>query len=59
MTELKPCPFCGCKTIKEYIPSVYERGNDAEVYCDSELCGAMVRGDSIEICREKWNRRAT
>lgn len=59
MIDLMPCPFCGSKSIEKYIPSIYEPGNDAMVYCGSPLCEAGVRATDIEIAREKWNRRAT
>lgn len=57
MTELKPCPFCGSKDIYEYIPSAYELGEDAEIYCKNPICGATISGNDIEIVRAKWNRR--
>ena len=62
MTELKPCPFCGCEDIDEYEGDF---GNG--VYCMN--CGAMM-GEPIhmefrtnervtyEQAAEAWNTRA-
>ena len=64
MSELKPCPFCGCEDIDEY-EGDYGNG----VYCMS--CGAMM-GEQIhkhdfhydggrvsyEHARDAWNTRA-
>lgn len=54
---LKPCPFCDSSEIHTYEPTIYERGNDASVNCENPICGAEVRGHTLQEAIAKWNRR--
>ena len=51
MTELKPCPFCGCEDIYSSIHIV-----DAKILCPE--CGARGPSEhSIEDASNAWNSR--
>jgi len=53
-SRFKPCPFCGRQ------PTVRRnRFAEVDVYCDSNLCCAIVRvwGRSLEEALNLWNDR--
>lgn len=53
MTELKPCPFCGCEETRAIKDDLWHYGQ-----CDD--CGAKgSRCFSREEAIEAWNRRAS
>ena len=67
--ELKPCPFCGGKSVIKAVNKNY----GLTIWCQCNECGARTEGycpntnkedetmDSIEQCKNKavilWNRR--
>ena len=63
----RPCPFCGCKTIKadkrEWVEENHVRG--VKISCDECLANVFEYNDdydyqaSFDKALEKWNRRAT
>lgn len=68
--ELKPCPFCGGKSVIKAVNKNY----GLTIWCQCNECGARTEGycpntnkedetmESIEQCKNKtvilWNRRA-
>ena len=58
MSELKPCPFCGCKPkIKQersYISGIFYSISH-NPYCSVEI---ICLGDTEKEVADKWNRRA-
>lgn len=68
--ELKPCPFCGGKSVIKAVNKNY----GLTIWCQCNKCGARTEGycpntnkedetmESIEQCKNKavilWNRRA-
>ena len=47
MTEMKPCPFCGCRDVKKSGYEIYEC-----IYCNG--CGIIFMADNLI---NDWNRR--
>lgn len=69
-TELKPCPFCGCKTIYETYSQEYALGTkNPQIFCNSCKAIFAIEDDSPYMncdedfkyrkkkTREAWNRR--
>ena len=60
MAELKPCPFCGSKSVRIYAYDPFDgyQGNLTvhRVHCTE--CGAHVQQDKVMDAIEAWNRRA-
>lgn len=57
MTELKPCPFCGSKKIRESVDGTLDF-NNCLWYCED--CGADgPNNNSIDESLNAWNRRAS
>ena len=64
MSELKPCPFCGCKASTSH---GVERDGDQFVFVSCETCHCKttnfykwVFGDKYEQeARRVWNRRVS
>ena len=58
--ELKPCPFCGCETIREhqqYHKEIEHNGKLYQLFCVK--CGGTVRGVKIyKDAIKAWNKRA-
>jgi Lar family restriction alleviation protein len=52
-TELKPCPFCGCKNIN----LIDYHGGIVFVQCD-DCCATFPHFDTKEEAINAWNRRA-
>lgn len=59
MTELKPCPFCGCKAelVTERF-SCYVRCMVCGAKTISHFIGKLDKKDGYELAVEAWNRRA-
>ena len=53
----KPCPFCGSVKISAFVPTAYEPGELASISCKNPICGAEVRGHTLDEVMAKWNRR--
>lgn len=51
MTELKPCPFCGCYA------TISDRTWCKKYWAKCTYCTASVWGQTIEKAIEQWNRR--
>lgn len=53
MSELKPCPFCGCKaTVKK------ENPYDGDYVAGCRWCNIWKRGRTPEEAAYEWNKRA-
>lgn len=56
MTELKPCPFCGCEV---RLDIAYSYFRDTVIYCDG--CDMVYTLDDCDATKEQiaeaWNRR--
>ena len=52
MSELKPCPFCGCEDIEEFNFC----GDLFYVQC-TNCSGCVGACDTAEEAVEEWNRR--
>ena len=56
MTELKPCPFCGCDAEGLETMPLGDDGSCAYVYCYG--CGGQgPDGTTLEEAVQKWNKR--
>ena len=53
MSELKPCPFCGCEDIETF----GFWGDLFYVQC-TNCTGSVGACDTAEEAEEEWNRRA-
>ena len=51
--ELKPCPFCGGKSV--FNEDKFKHGTVYSVYCED--CGAEIADFNKEKAIETWNRR--
>jgi Lar family restriction alleviation protein len=57
MSELKPCPFCGCANIKiEEVETVLQWVEFYEILCPE--CNANIEEESTDVLIKKWNTRA-
>ena len=58
MSELKPCPFCGCDEVEAIF--AYEDGKKMGVYlyCTGCLVEQGVLYKAQKEAKEAWNRRA-
>lgn len=53
MTDLKPCPFCGCSDV-----GAYENYSMCAVEVVCQECNAIVRSyRNLDDAIRKWNRR--
>lgn len=53
--ELKPCPFCGSKSIR----IIYINGNEKR-YASCYKCGARTKnGDTTKEAIKRWNERVS
>lgn len=72
MTELKPCPFCGCEDIRYKVHQDHLGNWHGSIYCrehynktnDDDRCWSMFyarspnsREEVIEKLIKKWNKR--
>ena len=58
MFDLKPCPFCGCKSV-EVLMDEHENP-EYPWFTQCQMCGAGAeRGRTKENAVEAWNRRQT
>ena len=69
MSELKPCPFCGCNAIYEIRRDDYLNGERPQIFCNGCKVIVEVENDSpyfsddetMQYLRDKlvkiWNRR--
>ena len=67
MTELKPCPFCGCYDLQNYAtmgshePIIDDVGSKWVVMCND--CGATIGEGDSDLSKENvvnaWNRRSS
>lgn len=59
MTELKPCPFCGCEAINGYYYDPFDgyQGNLTRYRIRCEVCGASLERNTKETATEAWNKR--
>ena len=56
MSELKPCPFCGCKAEIKRIPvNTIQRYSVSCMVCDAALDKLFM---NEEFAIDAWNRRA-
>ena len=57
--KLKPCPFCGCTTIRDhqqYYREIEHKGKLYQLFCVS--CGGTIRGlKTYALAVKAWNRR--
>jgi Lar family restriction alleviation protein len=53
MSELKPCPFCGCKTIRMH----YSNNGAHSIYCNNCNVETCTSGGT-DRCVTEWNTRA-
>lgn len=65
MTELKPCPFCGCPDL--YLVTVDQRGNETVgIFCNNCKQTVILEANDWEGLNDKtearaiaaWNQRA-
>lgn len=66
MSELKPCPFCGCTAIYETRTHYYDDEDTAAIFCNG--CKSVVvlerneaegiNDETRKSAREAWNTRA-
>ena len=56
--ELKPCPFCGERSV--YLDKAYSYYSDTVIYCEN--CDIVFSLDDVNATEEQlieaWNRRA-
>jgi len=59
MIDLKPCPFCGCKSveIQEVCEGSYEKTTAAYVICDA-CCAQGPECNTIDEAQWQWNQPA-
>lgn len=55
-TEIKPCPFCGCKEIGVF--SLGRNGNKGVELCCHDCGGRSYRGLDYQAAKGQWNSRA-
>jgi Lar family restriction alleviation protein len=53
MSELKPCPFCGCKKIRMH----YSNNGAHSIYCNNCNVETCTSGGT-DRCVTEWNTRA-
>ena len=61
-SELKPCPFCGCKEVGMFNPADEYTGEDIKIqwfiYCPNCVIETGIYSDK-KFLRDLWNRRAS
>ena len=58
MTELKPCPFCGGRTLLQFDYPFRRRPGVRGCYVKCETCGGCTGNyETIEDAQEAWNMR--
>ena len=55
MAELKPCPFCGCKTINVYMCSWNDYNGKTRIKCGK--CNAEMVYSTRKKAFEAWDKR--
>lgn len=57
MSELKPCPFCGCKSVwtQEIIDGFGDAVTSAYVACDA-CCAQGPECNSVDEAEWQWNQ---
>lgn len=55
MTELLPCPFCGCANVKEYIENMGPKFQSSIIMCKG--CKVEIQRSDLKA-RDIWNTRA-
>lgn len=55
MSDLKPCPFCGCDNPYPLVRDVggYRHG----IQCLNWMCAATITAENPKDATERWNRR--
>ena len=57
MSDLKPCPFCGCGALEGPYP-VSRLRHWWTLVCGNTNCGAEISAHTPAEVTERWNRRA-
>lgn len=55
MAELKPCPFCGCKTINVYMCNWNDYNGKTRIKCGK--CNAEMVYSTRKKAFEAWDKR--
>lgn len=56
--ELKPCPFCGCKTVRLNRCCSFKEIKIRYVIIECGKCGIFIKRANEERAIEAWNRRS-
>ena len=63
MAELKPCPFCGSKSVEYFEERIFIMGNASLIGVKCNNCGCAVMTADKEHCPndvfEMWSRRSS
>ena len=59
MSELKPCPFCGCDGIDVYYFDPFDgyQGNCGSYIASCTRCGVKLQRRDVPKLTDAWNRR--
>ena len=55
MNELKPCPFCGCKSVSITEEFIFLFSKSATIKC--ERCGRKIKRRTPKRAVKAWNTR--